>query len=295
MTTPPQAKKPSRTAVLLESLNIDPETFKDPELPSQYFSHSQYNAYKICGQAYAYRYVDKLSSPGSGSMTKGSAVHKGVEVALLGKMAKAIPSLKEILAITSDTFDEIAEGEIDWGEDIPGIVKDQALKMVEHYAIHALHKMNPVAVEKGFAFKFGGIPTIGFIDLLDERPIIEVPGLKVDADATAPTKLVVVDLKTSKTKWSETDLAKDTQMTLYTVAEGTPAVRVDQLLQRAKGPEYVAGHSIRSRQDGLILEEDFVDTVNLIKSGIFPKAEISSWKCNAKFCPYWSQCRGRKR
>lgn len=289
-----EPKKESRTDVLLRDLNVGSD-FLDPELPAGYFSHSQYTLWKTCGQAYAYRYIDKRRSPGSAAMTKGISVHGGIEFMLLNKKLGKIPPLAEGKEVVSSLFDKGAQDVQNWEDDVPGLVKDQSIKVFEHFAVHALPRINPVAIEKGFAKKFGSVPVIGWIDLVDEQPAMLVADMPEEFQKLAPTKLVTVDFKTGKAKWSDNELRSDTQMTLYAMVEGTPHVRVDQLLSKAKGPEYIRGESIRTRQDTVILEEDLNEVAEFIRGGIFPKAPLDSWKCNARMCAYWDICRGRKR
>jgi hypothetical protein len=286
--------KESRTDVLLRELNVTAD-FLDPELPNGYFSHSQYMAWKTCGQAYAYRYIDKRRSPGSPATTKGLSVHGGIEFMLMNKKLGKIPPLAEGKEVVSSLFDKNAEEVTNWQEETSGSIKDQTLKVFEHFALHALPRINPIAIEKGFAKKIGSVPMIGWIDLIDEQPAMIVADMPEEIQRTAPSKLVTVDFKTGRAKWSETELRTDTQMTLYALVEGTPHVRVDQLISKAKGPEYIRGESFRTRQDAALLEEDLNEVADFIRSGLFPKAQLDSWKCNAKMCPYWDICRGRKR
>ncbi|MFX8620476.1 hypothetical protein ABTM24_19775, partial [Acinetobacter baumannii] len=72
-----EARK-SRTEELLVQLKV-PRNFKDQSLPKGYFSHSQYGLYKACGAAYEFKHVLGMPEPKSGSMARGSALHKGTE------------------------------------------------------------------------------------------------------------------------------------------------------------------------------------------------------------------------
>lgn len=291
---PTPQKQESRTDKLLREQAVAPD-FLDHELPSGYFSHSQYTLWKTCGQAYAYRYIDKRRSPGSAAMTKGTAVHGALEFMLMGKKLGKVPPIAEAKEVLSTLFDKSSEEIENWEDQVPGIIKDQSMKLLEHFAVHALPRINPVAMEKGFAKKIGTVPMIGWIDLIDEQPAMLVADMPDELLQLSPTKLVTVDFKTGKAKWSDNELRSDTQMTLYAMVEGTPHVRVDQLLNKAKGPEYIRGESERTAQDTIILAEDINEVAEFIRAGIFPKASLDSWKCNAKMCSYWSLCRGKKR
>lgn len=291
--------KENRTDKLLRQLNVGPD-FADPKLPKGYFSHSQYVSWRICAKAYEFRYVQKFRSPGYPATTKGSSVHAGIEFMLLNKRAGKVPKIEEGEAVVNDIFDKEAANVADWGEDTegnaiePGHVKDRALELFRTFSKHALPKINPIGIEEGFAKKIGDVPMIGWIDLIDEQPALIIPGGDKELLALAPKKLVTVDFKTGRAKWSENELKLDTQLTMYAHVKGTPDVRIDQLIDKKKGPEYVRGESTRTPDDVAIFTEDLNEVAEYVRKGIFPKTSIDNWSCNAKHCSFWSQCRGKK-
>lgn len=249
------------------------------KLPTGVFSISQYNLFKKCGEAYKRRYVDKIKSPGSPDSFKGTLVHKGAEKTHLSIINnKTIPSLEEIKAVMSDEYDRNTELEL-----TPNI-KDDALRLYALYHRNVVPRLNPIAAEKHFNVMLEGeIPIQGYIDLLEEK--------KENEDD--PGYIVVVDIKTSGASWSQKDLDKDPQFTLYSLVERTPFVRVENLVQLKTGPKLTTLKATRKIEDQKILIEDLFETVDLIKKGIFPKAAIESWGCNAQWCAYWSDCRGK--
>jgi hypothetical protein len=287
--------KKSRTHELIESLKL-PKDFLDPKLPKGSFSHSQYNQFKKCGRAYEFKYVLGVMGPSTSSMSRGSAVHKGIEAALKRKMetGRVLP-LEDAKNEVNAEFDQRAQDVTDWDDLKPEGVKKEALALYEAYHINALPKINPVAIEKGFAVKFGGVPMVGWIDLIDEQPAMDVSKMDAKTAALVPKKRVVADTKTAKTKWSDADVRNDTQLTLYSAVEGTPHVRIDQLIPyKGKGATYVPSPSARTTGDVVVLEEDVSEVADFIRKGIFPKTEIGGWACTKKWCPYWTLCRGAK-
>ncbi len=285
----------TRTQTLLREAGVGDDFF-DRRLPKGVFSHSQYSAYKRCGHFYERRYVLGQSSPGSGATGLGSAVHSGIERVLKAKMAKEpLPDIKAMRQHVADSFDASTKDAV-WGpDDKPGAVKDSAIRVFEVYHLHALPKITPIAIESGFAKKVGDVPVVGWIDLIDEVPVIDVPGMDLIARKAVPQKLVVVDTKTTKTTWGDDKVRKNTQLTLYSDIMGIPDVRIDQLVKAVKGPIYKPSPSIRTAQDAAVLTEDIQETVDAIGKGFFPKTSIDgSWACNEKFCPFWSECRGKK-
>lgn len=285
--------KESRTQQLLTKLGVD-ATFLDPKLPKGFFSNSQYNSWLICGKAYEFKYVQQISTPDYASTSRGNAVHSGVEHMLRAKMAKKPATVEEGLEVVSKVFDEKAAGVQDWGDEDPGKVKDTALRLFKTYTTYGLPKINPVAIEEGFAKRLGDVPLVGWIDLIDEQPVIPVPGMSPEDLALAPTRLVTADLKTSKAKWSEKEVALDPQLTIYSHVKGTPNVRVDQLIDHKKAPVFLQAESTRTSRDAELVVEHLNEVADYVRKGVFPKTTIDNWACNKDHCSFYHLCRGKK-
>jgi hypothetical protein len=278
-----------------------PPDFTDPRLPKGRFSHSQYSKYKNCARAYEFRYVQGLRGAAHGMMFKGLRIHQGAEFALNAKIRDrafvltdpadiqrhAVSALREAEALVADAFDEKKDEVTDWGEDATaGRAKDSTLQAYQAFHLGAVPKADPIAVEKAFATWVGNVPMIGYIDLIDR--------VKMFDDKDDPGVEVVADLKYSGASWSQADIDKDPQFTLYALVEKNAAVRVDNLVSLKKGPVFKQLTSVRTDHDKRILTEDIEETVDLIGRGIFPKTSIDSWACSERWCDYWGQCRGKK-
>ncbi len=269
---------------------VFPEDFVDPGLPTGVFSSSQYSLAKNCGEAYRRRYVDKVPRRSGASAVQGTAVHAGAEFshsALL--LGKKIPPLEEGLAAVEQSFREGAEEDVDWGETTKTTALDTSRKLYAHYHVKALPQVRPLAVEQHFFLKVGTVPVQGYIDLIDDVGGVDFEGV---TSAGQPT---VVDLKTSKASWSQAEADSDPQFTLYSLATKISCVRVDNLVNLKSGPALTQRPSTRSKHQLQVLTEDYEETVDLIKRGIFPKAPLDSWLCNPKWCEHWGSCRGAKR
>lgn len=267
---------------------IRPELL-DSELPQGILSASQYNKYKTCGRAYEFRYVSNLHVGSKPAMFRGQVVHAGAEFShqyMIDHDGKA-PSLEEAKAQVADHFDASSESVDDWGEEKPGTLKDLALRAYVVYHLQALPKVHPIAVEKHFAIRMGTVPIQGYIDLVDH---VQGPA---HGGVPDPGRLMVADLKTGAS-WSQADVDKDTQLTIYAIAEGIPHVRVDNIALLAKGPQLRQLDAPRTSVDERNLIEDLEDVAAHIKKGDFPMAPIDHWSCTAKWCDYWNKCRGRK-
>ena len=271
-------------------VQIVPADKLDLKMPKGTFSHSQYNLYQNCPKAYYYRYVMGFSSPPAAAAHKGKSVHAGVEQAHLHKMAtKEIPNVDAMKAFVSDSFDE-GKDDIDWGEQSEGKVKDAAINNYAVYHYTALPKVNPEAAEKAFVFYLDSTPVVGYIDLIGR-----VTEENINSEVEDPGKLVVADLKVSGRSWSQADVDKSTQFTLYSRVMGIPTVRVDNLVTLKAGPVFKQLTSQRDGRTYLNLLEHMTETVDLIKKGIFPKTSLDNWMCGDRWCGYFAICRGKKR
>lgn len=264
-----------------------PDNFGDAKLPKKTFSHSQYYEYKKCPKSYEFKYVLGKTSRRTASMQRGVNIHSLVEYSLKAKMAGKLAEYAEVreLAQTmcNDTLKEIE----DWEAERPETVQATIVDAYTAWHTYALPKLRPVAVEHGFAAHVAGVPMIGYIDLIDGVPV--APG-----EPDSPIRQVVVDLKTTTKSWSEDQVAKNTQLTLYSKVVGTPDVRIDQLVQLKKGTEYRPLATQRNATQHAVFEEDLAETTDLIKAGVFPRTTIDHWACSER-CSFWSECRGRKR
>ena len=107
-------------------------------------------------------------------------------------------------------------------------------------------------------------------------------------------RTVVADLKTKAKSFSQADVESSLQLTLYSMVTNIPCVRYDQLL-RQKVPKITRISALRKAQDYLWLQEVYTGVAKAISAGSFPPCSPSGWACSAKFCGYWSICRGKQR
>lgn len=286
--------RPSSTTTTTSDATDLPE---DPDLPKGYFSHSQYSQFNTCGEAYFRKYVEGEKLPRYGSQVRGSAVDKAVELALKAKIAKTEFTLDAGLQTVSEYYEKLKDQDVRYDEDNPlEENRKQADDMVRVAFSQMIPALNPLRVQERFLKMFGGVPVLGFIDVIDAAPI---PNLPPDLDpaevSQLPSREVVRDLKTGKRTISEHDVDKHTQLTLYAAVSRTPFAGIEMLAPLKKGVKYTRRETHRTNQDIAVLEEHFSEVVSFIKDGRFPKATIDSWVCNKTYCAFWASCRGRKK
>ncbi len=270
-----------------------PDDFRVDWLPKGTFSHSQYNTFKKCGQAYYYKYIEGVPSPGSSRLARGKAVHRMVETALRQKMAGRVATLAEVRSLANDVVKEETQDVVYEEGESEETVRNGVVDAYTEYHVKALAKVNPVAVEEPFAVRIAGVPMIGYIDLIDEVPAVSVAGLSPEDVAAAPKAKVVVDLKATSKSWSQDQVDANPQLTLYAHVVGTTEVRIDNLVQLKTGVAYRPMTSRRDQSDVDNYVEDLDETVRMIRAGIFPKTALDGWACGS--CEYWNICRGRNK
>lgn len=270
-----------------------PPDFLDPGLPKGVLSPSQFGMYKNCPRQYEYAYVKGLRRPPGISMLKGTAIHKGAEVVHrhtinTGERMSMEAAIQEV----SDEFDNGLENVEKDPEVNVGEVKDRTLSNFRVYYVQAVPLIRPVAAEKTFATKIGTVPIRGVIDLIDRVPGEVVLG--VDDPDNPPLVEVVSDLKTTTKKWADQKVDFSVQMTIYSLVEHTPRVRIDLLVDQKSGTKYLPIRSTRSNREKQVIVEDIEEMASLVKKGIFPRCLPDSWVCTPRFCGYYAECRGPK-
>lgn len=272
---------------------IVPVGFGDMHLPNkEYFSHSQFSMYRRCPRQFEYRYILGIRQPPGIAMTQGSVIHEGAEKTHRHTIEHGTPlSLAAAESVVSDTFDRMKGNIEDWGDTKPDRVKEMTLHHFRVYHAQSVPLVRPKAVEEPFAVKVGTVPMVGFIDLIDEVMLDRETDVLSKGEGPLVTE-VVADLKFTGRKWQESKLRHDTQLTLYAHVKGIPRVRIDFLLDQKSGTRYVQERSLRTPQDAKNFTEDLEECVDLIKKGVFPRCDPTTWACTPRFCGYYERCRG---
>lgn len=272
--------------------------FFDVGIPKGVISPSGFTMYRKCPRQFEYAYVLEMKKAPGVSMLKGTAIHKGAEVVHKHTIETGkLMAMDAAVAAVSDRWEQGVPDIEDWSDDDgnvlhAGVVKDNTISNFRAYYVQAVPLIKPVAAEKPFARKIGTVPMRGVIDLIDS--IEGEHTLDDDPDLPPPRVEAVADLKTSKARWAQQKLDHDVQMTIYAYVEDTSRVRVDLLLDQKTGAKYCPMRTTRTRNDKKLLVEDLEQTVDLIKKGIFPRCDPTSWACTPKFCGYYHICRGKK-
>lgn len=270
-----------------------PPDFLDPGLPKGVISPSQFDMYRRCPRQYQFRYIDGLVQPPGIAMAKGTAVHKGAEVTHKKTIETGKPlGMEEAIQEVADSFAEALEKMELKAEEDPGREKDRAIANFMVYYKQAVPLIRPVAAEKTFAVKIGTVPVRGVIDLIDS--VLDIPNIDQNPEEPPPLVEVVSDLKVTGRIWPAQKIETAPQLTFYAIVENTPRVRVDFLLDQKSNTRYEPKRTLRTLNDKRVLTEDLEEVAHLIKKGVFPRCDPTTWACTDRFCGYYNRCRGPK-
>lgn len=265
-------------------LEVDEETTLSLSLPKGYLSVSQVTQYYMCGWRYYQTYVLGKRSPGSVATATGRSVHKIIEDTLTKKMeGESLRSLEEAFdeatTVVEADFSELESLEDpDTGEQKPvGHWLDKVRNVYKLWHQVRAPEIVPLAVEKSFQVSVNGVPTKGVIDLIDA--------------STGGAE--VIDTKVTKRKKPERDAENSLQLALYANVEGCPSVGYDNLV-KGKVPKFHKVRTVLSPEAVNWSGELIRDAAEGISAGVFPKTNPDNWYCSEKFCPHWSDCRGKK-
>ena len=251
--------------------------------PLPYLSHSRLSSYRQCSLKFRFQYVDKVEPAFvPAPLAFGVAFHQVVEEALVRLMAGDTPSVEELLPLFATAMDEQAkEVPVRCGEnETPASMVELAERMLKAWLAWQRPAARIIAVEHEFRVPIAEWlpPLVGRIDLVEEHE----------------DHIEIIDVKTSRGKWGEDDVAQHAgQLSLYRAAiddlvreVGKPVKLGFEVITKTKKPFverlYVAeveplGRQIRTAT--VVLEA--------IEKGVFIPSP--SWQCAS--CPFAEACK----
>lgn len=249
----------------------------------EYLSHSRLDSYRTCSLKFRYNYIDKPAPAFTPApLAFGIAFHRAVEEALVGLMVGAFPAVGELVQVFTRTLDEQgAATPIRFGEkESRETMIDQATRMLEAWTTWPRPPARVLAVEHEIRVSMAEWlpPLVGRVDLVEEGDVV-----------------TVLDVKTSRARWSEEDVLQHaSQLALYRagVADlvrdiGKP-VRVGfEIITKTKNPVV---ERLYLPDGGETLERQ-VKTATLVLEAVERGIYIPSpgWQCAS--CPYRDACR----
>jgi len=253
----------------------------------EHLSASAIGKYLRCPRSHFYRYVERRTPESRASaLVFGSAIHAALGFFYSAhRNHRAEPGIEELSDIFRGAW---AEGLDDgppvlFGDDEDASkLTDLGVAMLAVFLAKAPFYRDVVEVEMPFS-----------IEIADPETGELLPRLVGVFDAVVRDRdgnYAVVEHKTSAKKWTETKLAFDNQITLYSLAApqlGFDAARVIvQVLLKQKAPDLVVCHPTRTDADRRELVEVVRGISRATRAGIF--YPLRDWHCRG--CEYASAC-----
>ncbi len=239
------------------------ELRKEPHL-----SASAVNDYIDCGLLYKLGRIDRLPPEHrSSDLEFGSCVHKVLEEHYRAKMEGELLSTKELHRIFEKYWREAAEG-----KELLTVYRNKIPE--DNFKI--------IGIEESFSFTIEGcpVPIIGAMDLIEE-----------DESST----LIISDWKTSGRAYSNDEVDRNFQLTLYQMAAKANGYSDREILLKfdclikTKVPKFEQYYSSRSEEDESRAVRKILEVWSGITKGVFiPNDGSSNWKC--KNCAYQKAC-----
>lgn len=162
-----------------------------PDVLPGHLSASQLTMLARCPEQYRRRYLLGLKERPGAALMWGAADHYAHEQNFRQKIAShtdlPVGDVKEAFA---EGFDQAVgrAGEIDWGNDTPGDMKDRGVVLAAHYHETVSPTVQPTAVEHSFQLRIPGVPVpvIGYLDVLEDGRAIERKTVKAKAVTVKP-------------------------------------------------------------------------------------------------------------
>ena len=270
-----------------ENPSVKPSTSLD------HLSFSSIKTFQACPRKFAFKYLEKVPEEFTPSyFAFGGAFHKAVErVHEAMIVGEPLPELGELLdAFDRAWLDLTAERpQIKFAKDEDaGSLRQLASRMLSAFRDHTLFAPSAgsqiIAIEESVRFR-----------LLADVPPIE---MRLDLLELRGADLIVTDLKTSKSRWSEAKIADGLpQLILYAhgllpLLRELGATRIVPrfvAVTKAKKPVVQVLQPVATQDDVVRLKQTVAETWSAIQTGVFPRRE--SWAC--AHCPFRRHCLGR--
>ena len=259
-----------------------------------HLSFSGIKTYLTCPKKFQYKYIDQIPEEfKASSLAFGSALHIVFEKVQESRLqGLPIPSVDELVAVYETAWStETAGHEMMFcKEEDEQTLRDLASRMLTAYRTHAeLEATLPeqasiISIEHSNRFR-----------LLADVPAIES---RIDLLELKGTDLIVSDLKSSRSKWSESKIAESIQqLVLYAIGllplmrelGANKIITKFIVITKAKKPVVQVLQPQCSQQDVVNLKQTVSETWSAIQTGLFVKRE--GWQCS--MCPFKKMCLGR--
>jgi len=250
-------------------------------------SASKLDTWERCRESWRRRYIEGEKVPPGVAIHRGRGPHFAAKVNFEQKVDshRDLP-VTEMVELAVEHFRESVGRGISFtreedhvGHDVVvGRGVDSVRGLAELFAVKVAPKYQPLLVEKRFTLTLPsrGYKLNGVVDWIAEGD-------------------VVTDLKTSARKIKDVMVTRSPQLTAYALYHAgvfghlPRKVRLEGLIDK-EVPVLQTLESTRTRNDVALLLRRIDAMVAGVRSGTFGPAPFDSWKCDPRFCGFYSTC-----
>jgi putative RecB family exonuclease len=252
-----------------------------------HLSASSIGDYLDCSLLYKFGRIDKIQAEfKSDALEFGSAIHLTLADFHLEKMKGNLPTIKDLHNVFAIHWKKLTDGrdDIKYAEgNNPDVLLLQGQELLTaYYNKSSWREFECIGIEEPFSFMIKGcpLPIIGSIDLIEK-----------DRSGT----IIINDFKTSARAYSNDEVDKNFQLTLYQMAVRANGYEASDILLRfdclikTKQPKFDNYYTTRSDIDEIRARKKIVEVAKGISKGIFiPNDSTQNWKC--KGCAFKKNC-----
>lgn len=250
-----------------------------------HLSVSSIKAYTECGMYYKFSRIDKLKRDFvSDNLVFGSTIHKALAdfqyLRLMGMILDSKELEERFSTYWTDAVEAAENIRYSKGKDFHTLLFEGKKLLKAYHNEAPIDAYTVLAIEEPFSMTIEGldVPIIGIMDLVEEDP-----------DGT----VIITDFKTSSKAYSNDQINRDPQLTVYQMAARANGYRDRNVLlkfdvlvktQSASLKQY---YTSRTTDQEERMERKILQVWDAIKKGVFI-ANDTSWKCPG--CEYKSHC-----
>jgi len=247
----------------------------------EHLSYSSISMFLDCPESWRRKYIAKEPTKSSPALVLGSAFHGTLEEMLTN------PGVDVQAAYKSQWKQAVERQDVFWDEESPEQTYNDGLRLFSHKGVLGeISKIKPDKDDKGLKIErkvelsVPGVPVpiIGFIDCILE-------------DGSP------ADFKTSARSWSSDKASYSLQALFYIAALNQMGEKVTWRFQhivfvKTKEPKVQFLNSLHTAGELFFLFNVISSVWGAIEAGAFT-LNPGSWRCNGKYCDFYSDCRGR--
>ena len=250
-----------------------------------HLSSSSISDYVDCGLLYKFGRIDRVPREFTAdSLEYGTCAHRVLADIYQGKLLNSPLKLKEILELFSRYWTEAADNndkiKFADGKDFETYLIAGRELFTTYFNKIPDDNFKVLAIEEAFSFKIEGLdtPIIGACDLIEE-----------DSGT-----IIITDWKTAGKSYSNDDVDKNFQLTLYQMAAQANGFADREILLRfdclikTKTPKFEQYYTTRSDEDIIRAKKKIMTVADGISKGVFVPND-GHWKC--KGCAFAENCR----